>query len=53
LSHAFRAAALLHGVDFFGWRAMLSGAHSSADVDRTIVAVSNVIDQLREERLVP
>jgi len=53
LSHAFRAALLVGGVDFFGWRAMLSGAHTPADIDRTIVAVSDAIDLLRGERLVP
>jgi len=53
LSHAFRAALLVGGVDFFGWRAMLSGAHTPADIDRTIVAVSDAIDLLRGEHLVP
>jgi glutamate-1-semialdehyde 2,1-aminomutase len=53
LTHAFRAAALLGGVDFSGWRAMLSGAHTAADIDRTVVAVSDAIDLLRAERLIP
>jgi glutamate-1-semialdehyde 2,1-aminomutase len=53
LSHAFRAALLLGGVDFFGWRAMLSGAHTPADIDRTVVAISDAIDILRSEQLVP
>lgn len=52
LSHAFRCALLVGGVDFFGWRAMLSGAHIAADIDRTIVAVSEAIDLLREDGLI-
>jgi glutamate-1-semialdehyde 2,1-aminomutase len=52
LTHAFRAALLLGGVDFFGWRAMLSGAHSPSDIGRTIVAVSEAIDLLRGESLI-
>ena len=42
------------GVDFFGgWRAMLSGTHTAADIDRTIVAFSDAIDLLRAENLIP
>jgi hypothetical protein len=44
---------LVGGVDFFGWRAMLSGAHTEADIDRTVVAVSEAIDLLRGESLIP
>lgn len=54
LTHAFRCALLLGGVDFFGgWRAMLSGSHTAADIDRTIVAFSDAIDLLRAENLIP
>jgi glutamate-1-semialdehyde aminotransferase len=49
LTHALRCALLVGGVDFFGWRAMLSGAHTAADIDRTVVAVSEAIDLLRLE----
>lgn len=52
LSHAFRCALLVGGVDFFGWRAMLSGTHSAADVDRTVAAVSEAIDLLRDDGLI-
>ncbi len=52
LSHAFRCALLVGGVDFFGWRAMLSGAHCDADIDRTVIAVSEAIDLLRDEGLI-
>lgn len=52
LSHAFRCALLLEGVDFFGWRAMTSGAHTSADVERTATAMSRTVDRLRQERLI-
>jgi glutamate-1-semialdehyde 2,1-aminomutase len=53
LTHAFRRALLVAGVDFFGWRAMLSGVHTEADIDRTVVAVSEAIDLLREDGLIP
>lgn len=53
LTHAFRAALLVGGVDFFGWRAMLSGAHTEADIDRTVTAVSEAVDLLRGEGLIP
>jgi len=52
LTHAFRCALLVGGVDFFGWRAMLSGAHSSSDIDRTVAAVSDAIDLLRDDGLI-
>jgi glutamate-1-semialdehyde 2,1-aminomutase len=52
LSHAFRCALLVGGVDFFGWRAMLSGAHTAADIARTVTAVSEAIDLLREDGLI-
>lgn len=53
LSHAFRCALLLNGVDFFGWRAMLSAAHTHGDIQRTISAFSNAIDLLRKDGLLP
>ena len=53
LSHAFRCALLLGGVDFFGWRAMMSSAHTEADIDQTVVAISDAIDLLRGDGLVP
>jgi glutamate-1-semialdehyde 2,1-aminomutase len=53
LTHAFRCAMLLNGVDFFGgWRAMLSGAHTAADIDQTVAACGSAIDLLREDGLV-
>lgn len=52
LTHAFRAALLLNGSDFFGWRAMLSGVHTPDDIDRTVAAMERVIALLRAERLV-
>ncbi|MSR56206.1 MAG: aminotransferase class III-fold pyridoxal phosphate-dependent enzyme [Planctomycetaceae bacterium] len=52
LTHAFRVALLMGGVDFFGWRAMLSGAHAAADIDQTVVAVGDAIDLLQDEGLI-
>jgi glutamate-1-semialdehyde 2,1-aminomutase len=52
LTHAFRQGLLLGGVDFFGWRAMLSGAHTDADLDRTAVAMAECIDWLRADGLI-
>ncbi|MCY2965701.1 MAG: aminotransferase class III-fold pyridoxal phosphate-dependent enzyme, partial [Planctomycetota bacterium] len=53
LSHAFRCALLLNGIDFFGWRAMLSGVHTADDIDRTIDGMESVVHLLRQERLIP
>jgi glutamate-1-semialdehyde 2,1-aminomutase len=52
LSHAFRCALLLNGVDFFGWRAMLSSAHTPEDIARTVEAVSGAIGLLRADGLI-
>ncbi|GAB4162561.1 MAG: aminotransferase class III-fold pyridoxal phosphate-dependent enzyme [Planctomycetaceae bacterium] len=51
LSHAFRCALLLGGVDWMGWGGSTSAAHSSEDVDRTVAAFSQAIDLLREDGL--
>lgn len=51
LTHAFRCALLLNGIDFFGWRAMLSGTHTVEDVQRTIAGFSGVIDLLQRDGL--
>lgn len=54
LTRPLRCALLLSGVDFFGgWRAMLSSAHTAADIDRTVVAFSDAIDLLRADGLIP
>lgn len=53
LSHAFRCALLTQGVDLFGWRGMLSSAHTPADIEQTVTAFSRAIDLLREDRLIP
>ena len=39
------------GVDVFGWKAMLSPAHTDADIDRTVAAFSSMLDMLRAEGL--
>lgn len=52
LSHAFRCALLLNGIDFFGWRAMLSGVHTADDVARTVAGFSKAIDLLRDNQIV-
>lgn len=52
LSHAFRCALLLGGVDFMGWGAITSAAHTDADVERTVTAFDGAIDRLRGEGLV-
>ena len=49
LFFAFRCASLLGGVDWFSWGAMISGAHTSADVDQTMTATGNAIDMLRAD----
>lgn len=52
LSHAFRCALLLNGVDFFGWRGMASSAHTEEDVAKTADGVGRAVDLLRGEGLV-
>jgi glutamate-1-semialdehyde 2,1-aminomutase len=52
LTHAFRRSLLLEGVDFFGWRAMLSSEHTEDDIEQTVVAMSGTIDRLRADDLI-
>jgi len=50
LSKAVRQALLLNGIDLFGgWRAMLSAAHTEADIDRTIASFGDTIEMVRAE----
>ncbi|MDA0285255.1 MAG: aminotransferase class III-fold pyridoxal phosphate-dependent enzyme [Planctomycetota bacterium] len=49
LSHAFRCALLLGGVDWFGWGGSTSVAHTDADLSKTAEAFANAIDLLRED----
>ncbi len=53
LLHAFRAASMIGGVDFFGWGAMVSACHTQADIEQTAVAVSQAIDLLRMDGYLP
>lgn len=48
-SHAFRAALLLGGVDWFGWGGLTSAAHTEDDVNRTVNAFDQAIDLLRQD----
>ncbi len=52
LSHAFRCALLLGGVDWMGWGGSTSSAHTGADVERTVDGFSNAIDFLRSDGLI-
>lgn len=52
LSHAFRAALLLGGVDWMGWGGSTSSAHTEADVERTVAGFSTAIDLLRADGLI-
>ncbi len=52
LSHAFRCALLLNGIDFFGWRAMLSAAHTADDIEKTASGFSRAINMLRGDGLI-
>jgi glutamate-1-semialdehyde 2,1-aminomutase len=52
LSHAFRCALLLGGVDWMGWGGSTSSVHTDADVSRTVEAFSTSIDFLRSDGLV-
>ncbi|MCA9042440.1 MAG: aminotransferase class III-fold pyridoxal phosphate-dependent enzyme, partial [Planctomycetaceae bacterium] len=52
LSHAFRKAMLINGLDFMGWGAMTSAAHTDKDIDQTIDAFGKGLDLLREHRFI-
>ncbi|MBM80262.1 MAG: aspartate aminotransferase family protein [Planctomycetaceae bacterium] len=52
LSHAFRCALLLGGVDWMGWAGSTSLAHSDEDIDVTVAAFADAIDLLREDGLI-
>ncbi len=46
LKHAFRAALLTQGVDWFGWSGMTSSVHSDQDISETVDAFNRTIDSL-------
>jgi glutamate-1-semialdehyde 2,1-aminomutase len=52
LSHAFRCALILGGVDWMGWAGSTSAAHDEDDVEQTVAAFSSAIDRLRDDGLV-
>jgi glutamate-1-semialdehyde 2,1-aminomutase len=52
LSHAFRQALLLGGVDWMGWGGMTSAAHGEDDLERTVTAFDGAIDRLRADGLI-
>lgn len=49
LTHAFRRAMLLNGVDLPGMWGMTTAAHSTEDVNHAVKAVNNAVEMLREE----
>lgn len=49
LSHAFRCAMLLGGVDWMNWAGSTSSAHTTADIDQTVRAFADAIDLLRAD----
>jgi glutamate-1-semialdehyde 2,1-aminomutase len=52
LTRAFRWATLLNGVDLMGWGAIMSSAHTNADLDRAVEGISSAIDRLRENAVI-
>lgn len=52
LSHAFRCALLLGGIDWMGWGGSTSAAHTDADVERTVEGFSTAIDLLRADGMI-
>lgn len=52
LSHAFRCALLLGGVDWMGWHGMINAAHTDAHVDRIVEAFDGALEMLRGDGLV-
>jgi glutamate-1-semialdehyde 2,1-aminomutase len=51
LVQAFRRGMLLHGVDLMGLSGMTTAAHTEADIDSTVAAVSATLDYLQAEGL--
>lgn len=52
LIHAFKRAMLLNGVDVSGLAGMTTSAHTEADIDFTVKAVSQAIDLLIEDKMI-
>ncbi len=52
LSHAFRCALLLGGIDWMGWAGTTMAAHTDADIEQTVSAFKNAITMLRADGLV-
>jgi glutamate-1-semialdehyde 2,1-aminomutase len=48
LTHAFRLAMLLNGVDLPGLGGLTTAAHTEADVERTVAAVAAALDLVSE-----
>lgn len=51
LSHAFRCALLLEGVDWMGWGGNTCAVHADDDLERTVNAFDGAIGRLREDGL--
>ncbi|RMG33098.1 MAG: aminotransferase class III-fold pyridoxal phosphate-dependent enzyme, partial [Planctomycetota bacterium] len=49
LTHAFRCALLLNGVDWMGLGGTTTAAHTEDDIEQTVLAFANAIDLLRED----
>jgi len=49
LTHAYRCALLLGGVDWMGWGGSTSLAHTESDIDQTVSAFEQAIDLLRSD----
>src|SRR5262249_46495548 len=49
LTHAFRRAMLLNGVDLPGMWGMTTAAHTADDIHHTVKAVGSAVEMLREE----
>ncbi|MFP6762567.1 MAG: aminotransferase class III-fold pyridoxal phosphate-dependent enzyme [Planctomycetaceae bacterium] len=49
LTHAYRCALLLGGVDWMGWGGSTSLAHSESDIDQTVGAFEQAITLLRSD----
>lgn len=52
LTHAFRRAMLLEGVDVWGLSGNTMAAHTAEDVEKTVTAVASAVETLRAEGMV-
>jgi glutamate-1-semialdehyde 2,1-aminomutase len=49
LSHSFRCALLLSGIDWMGWGGNVSAAHREIDIEQTVSGFAQAIERLKAD----